>query len=123
MGRANRWKSPLATPVNSMLTLPLSALTRPLTPLPKEKTLFRQNGLSLSLTLKVRPLRLTVQTRTGFSKAPARRLWIPAPLLSIRVRVQKRLQLQSPAQAERRPSTPAYRGLTLLLTLLRTEPG
>src|SRR5215217_4521596 len=102
MERANRWKSPLAIPVNSMLTLLQSELTRRPIRLRKEKTLFRQNGLSLSLTLKVRPLRWTVQIRTGFSKDPARRLWIPALRPSIRVLVQRQSQLQSPDQAAQR---------------------
>src|SRR5215213_7690820 len=122
MGRVKPWKSPLATPADSMLTPPLWELIRPLIRRPKEQTPSRQNAPSLSLILKVRPSRLTVQTRTGFNRDPARRLWIQAPRLSIHVLVQRQSQPRSPDQAEQRPLTQAWRGPTLSPTPQRTAP-
>ena len=81
---SDRWfrsrvlKSQLATPVALILMRrllePILPLTRPL----KARTLFRPLAPSMSPTLKAPRLRSTAQTHTGFNKAPARRLWIPA---------------------------------------------
>src|SRR5215217_5091554 len=105
MATATVLKLPLRTRMDLIPMLRLLELTRPLTPPPKEQTLFRRLATSRSPILKVRPLRLTGRIHTGFNKAPARRSWIPALLQSTPVRVRKRLPTRFQDQAEQRQLT------------------